>query len=116
MIRDDRLCVRNLWHLGALGDPCCQQGNLFVAEPRTLRRHLTEVLIRAGDDAQQTAFGRLTRDQDATAVSSLPDTRWGVEPQTRFLLLGSVALEAVLGKQGLNVSLEVDSGIVFRSC
>ena len=65
-------------------------------------------IVGAGDPLKQLAVRQVGRDNRAAAVMVGPGTRFGVQAQFRLalLLVGAVALKAVIGQDGPHIAVE----------
>ena len=84
----------------ALIDPCAQQSDLSLREPRADRRH--HFAPGSGNHQDEFAFGAIARLNDAKRGLAL------VEPESLHLLLRAVAHEAALLEEGLDIASVID--------
>ena len=80
-------------------DPGSDGGDLILREPLALGRHHL-FGVRRRDPPDEFALRPLPRDDRGTEVAPLEHRSSRVEPQTRFLGVGTVALHAAGGKNG----------------
>jgi len=93
--------------LGSLIDPRADETNLLLGQGITLAlgRH-GFVFDEAGDGVDEGAFLAVTRLHVGTILAALESGREGIEAELAFLLLGTVALEAALLEDRLDILVE----------
>ena len=95
---------------GALGDPATERFNLLGGQVLVrLRRRHAVLFVRRDQTGDELALIRLPRDDHGVASAIQRGVRGVVEPQPALAVVGvlTVAVEAVFGKDGANVAVEL---------
>ena len=98
----------------ALVDPCPQRGNLLRRQALAFGGHyLVRVLRNHSQD--DLALGALARQEKRfTGFATSQRIRLSIQPQVVFLFIRPVTLETALNENGLNISREIDLGLLGR--
>jgi hypothetical protein len=91
----------------ALIDPRPDKRDLHLRQGVLVLRHPV-FPVEAEQPPDDRALLAVAGNDDRAVLAALHDRRGGIQTQVRFLLLGVVALVAVLGEDGLDVAREVD--------
>jgi hypothetical protein len=88
-------------------DPLGQQGDFLGFEALALGGHHLVGILR-GDELEEVALEAIARDDRGLArIPAAQHRRFLIQPQSALLLLGAVALETMLGEDGLDVPVEI---------
>ena len=110
------LARRGVGPSGAVVDPGPYQGNLFRRErvARVLRRHSPRLFVEAGYEVHEPTLDALARDDHRAAIGSRERIGSQIEPQPRFLRVGTVTVVAMAREEGLHVFDEIDVALRGR--
>ena len=95
----------------ALLDPLANGIDLGIGEHNAgLRRRHSRSAVSRADASEQAAFRLIAGRHDLVAAPIGEETLFGIEPQVgqAMLVIGTVAGEAVVGKNRPNVAIEID--------
>jgi hypothetical protein len=98
------------WSWESGGDPIAKEGDVGGLDGRPLVRHARDRRMGASDDLHERAGFGLAGDDGGPVVTALEEVGGGVEEEAGFLGGGSVAGDAMAGKEGLDVARVVRRG------